>query len=51
MQWQYIVGDYATPVANATGESIRAHAPVQDIGWDEIEFGIRESILLRVGVI
>ncbi|KAH7841676.1 hypothetical protein Vadar_032941 [Vaccinium darrowii] len=43
-----IVGDYATPVANAIGESIRAHAPVRDIGWGAVEFGIRESIVLRV---
>ncbi|KAH7847363.1 hypothetical protein Vadar_025258 [Vaccinium darrowii] len=43
-----IVGDHATVVANALGESIRAHAPVRDIGC-KVEFGIRESIILRVG--
>lgn len=46
-----IVGDHATAVANAIGESIRAHAPVRESGWIAIEFGIRESIVLRVGVI
>ncbi|KAH7836403.1 hypothetical protein Vadar_000817 [Vaccinium darrowii] len=44
-----IVGDHATAVANAIGESIRAHAPVRESGWGAIEFGIRESIVLRVG--
>ncbi|KAG5543936.1 hypothetical protein RHGRI_016629 [Rhododendron griersonianum] len=46
-----IVGDYATSVAYAIGESIRSHAPVRDIGWGDIDFGIKESIILRVGVI
>ncbi|KAF7145884.1 hypothetical protein RHSIM_Rhsim04G0111400 [Rhododendron simsii] len=44
-----IVGDYATSVAYAIGESIRSHAPVRDIGWRDIDFGIKESIILRVG--
>ncbi|XP_058191391.1 uncharacterized protein LOC131308467 isoform X2 [Rhododendron vialii] len=44
-----IVGDYATFVAYAIGESIRSHAPVRDIGWRDIDFGIKESIILHVG--
>ncbi|KAF7123195.1 hypothetical protein RHSIM_Rhsim12G0114600 [Rhododendron simsii] len=44
-----IVGDYASSVAYAIGESIRSHAPVRDIGWGDIDFGIKESIILRVG--
>ncbi|KAF7147564.1 hypothetical protein RHSIM_Rhsim03G0038000 [Rhododendron simsii] len=44
-----IVGDYATSVAYAIGESIRSHAPIRDIGWGDIDFGIKESIILRVG--
>ena len=46
-----IEGKYATSVACALGLNIRDHAPVRDIGWGAIDFGIRESILLRVGVI
>ncbi|KAF7135983.1 hypothetical protein RHSIM_Rhsim08G0062000 [Rhododendron simsii] len=45
-----IVGDYATSVAYAIGESIRSHAPVRDIRWRDIDFGIKESIILCVGV-
>ncbi|KAG5535302.1 hypothetical protein RHGRI_023169 [Rhododendron griersonianum] len=44
-----IVGDYSSSVAYAIGESIRSHAPVRDIEWGDIDFGIKESIILRVG--
>ncbi|KAI8557079.1 hypothetical protein RHMOL_Rhmol05G0306600 [Rhododendron molle] len=44
-----IEGKYATSVACAIGLNIRDHAPVRDIGWGDIDFGIRESIILRVG--
>ncbi|KAI8537840.1 hypothetical protein RHMOL_Rhmol09G0055400 [Rhododendron molle] len=44
-----IEGKYATSVACAIGLNIRDHAPVRDIGWRDIDFGIRESIILRVG--
>lgn len=46
-----IEGEYATSVACLIGVNIRDHAPVRDIGWGDIDFGIRESIILRVGVI
>ncbi|KAI8568175.1 hypothetical protein RHMOL_Rhmol02G0177000 [Rhododendron molle] len=46
-----LVGDHSTAVAAALGEQIRDHAPVQDIRWKVIDFGIRESIIVRVGVI
>ncbi|KAG5536557.1 hypothetical protein RHGRI_024095 [Rhododendron griersonianum] len=46
-----IEGKYATYVACAIGLNIRDHAPVRDIGWGDIDFGIRGSIILRVGVI
>ncbi|KAG5557718.1 hypothetical protein RHGRI_007838 [Rhododendron griersonianum] len=42
-------GDHSTPVAAALGEQIRDHAPVRDIRWKAIDFGIRESIVVRVG--
>lgn len=45
-----IVGEYSASVAYAIGESIRAHAPVRDIGWGKLDFGIKESIIQRVGV-
>ncbi|KAG5548776.1 hypothetical protein RHGRI_014206 [Rhododendron griersonianum] len=44
-----IEGKYATSVACAIGLNIRDHAPVRDIGWGDIDFGIRESIIMRVG--
>ncbi|KAF7129733.1 hypothetical protein RHSIM_Rhsim10G0126600 [Rhododendron simsii] len=44
-----IEGKYATSVACAIGLNIRDHAPVRDIRWGDIDFGIRESIILRVG--
>ncbi|GAB2288401.1 hypothetical protein Dimus_037995 [Dionaea muscipula] len=44
-----IVGGFATFVANTIGENIRQNAPIRDIGWQEIDFGIRESIILRAG--
>ncbi|GAB2216839.1 hypothetical protein Droror1_Dr00024619 [Drosera rotundifolia] len=44
-----IVGEYATSVANAIGDCIRTHALARDIGWGKIDFGIKESIILRVG--
>ena len=44
-------GEFATQAANAIGQNIRDHAPVRDISWDAIDFGIRESIIMRVGVI
>ncbi|GAB2302125.1 hypothetical protein Dimus_038952 [Dionaea muscipula] len=44
------VGKYATSVANLMGEHIRMDAPVRDVGWKKLEFGIRESIIQRVGV-
>ncbi|KAF7127811.1 hypothetical protein RHSIM_Rhsim11G0006000 [Rhododendron simsii] len=44
-----IEGKYATSVACAIGLNIRDHALVRDIGWGDIDFGIRESIILRVG--
>lgn len=46
-----LVGDHSTAVAAALGEQIRDHAPVRDIRWKAIDFGIRESIVVRVGVI
>ncbi|GAB2290617.1 hypothetical protein Dimus_038107 [Dionaea muscipula] len=33
------------------GEHIRMDAPVRDVGWKKLEFGIRESIIQRVGKI
>ncbi|KAG5536858.1 hypothetical protein RHGRI_010702 [Rhododendron griersonianum] len=44
-----IEGKYATSMACAIGLNIRDHAPVRDIGWGDIDFGIRESIIMRVG--
>ncbi|CAL5428747.1 unnamed protein product [Camellia sinensis] len=44
-----IEGDYATPLAAALGQQIRVHAPVRNDGWLEIAFGLRESIVTRVG--
>ncbi|CAL5411053.1 unnamed protein product [Camellia sinensis] len=41
--------DYATPLAAALGQQIRVHAPVRNDGWLEIAFGLRESIVTRVG--
>ena len=46
-----IEGEYATPLAAALGQQIRVHAPVRNDGWLEIAFGLRESIVTRVGVI
>lgn len=46
-----IEGEHATSVAYAIGLNIRDHAPVRDIGWGDIDFGIRESIVMRVGQI
>ncbi|CAL5349506.1 unnamed protein product [Camellia sinensis] len=44
-----IEGEYATPLAAALGQQIRVHAPVRNDGWLEIAFGLRESIVTRVG--
>ncbi|KAH7833244.1 hypothetical protein Vadar_004430 [Vaccinium darrowii] len=44
-----LVGEHSTAVAAALGEQIRDHAPVRDIRWKAIDFGIRESIIVRVG--
>ncbi|CAL5441710.1 unnamed protein product [Camellia sinensis] len=44
-----IEGDYATPLAAALGQQIRVHAPVRNDGLLEIAFGLRESIVTRVG--
>ncbi|CAL5326221.1 unnamed protein product [Camellia sinensis] len=44
-----IEGDYATPLAAALGQQIQVHAPVQNDGWLEISFGLKESIVTRVG--
>ncbi|KAH7863368.1 hypothetical protein Vadar_016637 [Vaccinium darrowii] len=44
-----LVGVHSTAVAAALGEQIRDHAPVRDIRWKSIDFGIRESIIVRVG--
>ncbi|XP_058194390.1 uncharacterized protein LOC131311085 isoform X1 [Rhododendron vialii] len=44
-----LVGDHSTAVAAALGEQIRDHAPVRDIRWKAIDFGIKESIVVRVG--
>ncbi|KAF7137698.1 hypothetical protein RHSIM_Rhsim07G0151700 [Rhododendron simsii] len=43
-----IEGKYATSVACAIGLNIRDHALVRDIRWGDIDFRIRESIILRV---
>ncbi|KAF7153682.1 hypothetical protein RHSIM_Rhsim01G0102200 [Rhododendron simsii] len=46
---QSIKVDIKTAVAATPGEQIRDHAPVRDIRWKAIDFGIRESIVVRVG--
>ncbi|KAH7849527.1 hypothetical protein Vadar_019100 [Vaccinium darrowii] len=46
-----IEGEHATSVAYAIGLNIQVHALVRDIGWGDIDFGIREFIVMRVGQI
>ncbi|ONK63593.1 uncharacterized protein A4U43_C07F16860 [Asparagus officinalis] len=41
-------GEHATSLANEIGKEIRTSAPVSNCGWDNIDAGIREAIIMRV---
>lgn len=43
-------GEHATSLANEIGKEIRSSAPVRNCGWDNIDAGIREAIIMRVRV-
>ncbi|XP_020271328.1 uncharacterized protein LOC109846489 isoform X2 [Asparagus officinalis] len=41
-------GEHATSLANEIGKEIRSSALVRNCGWDNIDAGSREAIIMRV---